>query len=181
MVRAQPDRYGPRRYAGAARRVYPGFVQLASFMSMNPERHEKAHSRICSATWSRATCEKAEPIYDLLSRIFRDDGLPAEFYLQTMRACFRNTCCRAANSCGTAVLSSRAAIRRTALFTVEGEKDDICAIGQTLAAHELCSGMRPYLKQHHMQTGVGHYGVFNGRRWEGSIYPRLRELIHMSV
>ncbi len=74
-----------------------------------------------------------------------------------------------------------AAIKRTALFTVEGEKDDICAIGQTLAAQELCSGIRPYLKQHHVQTGAGHYGVFNGRRWEGSIYPRLRELIHMSA
>jgi polyhydroxyalkanoate depolymerase len=73
-----------------------------------------------------------------------------------------------------------AAIRRTALFTVEGEKDDICAVGQTLAAQELCSGVRPYLRLHHVQTGVGHYGVFNGRRWETGIYPRLRELIHSS-
>jgi polyhydroxyalkanoate depolymerase len=71
-----------------------------------------------------------------------------------------------------------AAIRRTALFTVEGEKDDICAVGQTVAAQDMCSGIRPYMKSHHVQTGVGHYGVFNGRRWDNEIYPRLRDFIH---
>ena len=70
------------------------------------------------------------------------------------------------------------AIRRTALFTVEGERDDICAIGQTVAAHDLCSGLAPYMKQHHVQLGVGHYGVFSGRRWQQQIYPRLREMIY---
>ena len=69
------------------------------------------------------------------------------------------------------------AIRRTALFTVEGEKDDICAVGQTLAAQELCSGIRPYRKRHHMQPGVGHYGVFSGKKWEAQIYPLLRNTI----
>jgi polyhydroxyalkanoate depolymerase len=72
------------------------------------------------------------------------------------------------------------AIRKTALLTVEGERDDICAIGQTLAAQDLCSGLRPYMKQHYMQTGVGHYGVFSGRRWSGQIYPVVRELIQVS-
>ena len=71
-----------------------------------------------------------------------------------------------------------AAIRRTALFTVEGERDDICSIGQTVAAHDLCSGIRPYMKSHHVQLGVGHYGVFSGRRWQQQIYPRVREMIH---
>jgi poly(3-hydroxybutyrate) depolymerase len=71
-----------------------------------------------------------------------------------------------------------AAIRRTALFTVEGERDDICSIGKTVAAHDLCSGIRPYMKRHHVQLGVGHYGVFSGRRWQQQIYPRVRELIH---
>ncbi len=64
------------------------------------------------------------------------------------------------------------AIRRTALLTVEGERDDICAVGQTLAAQELCSGLRPYMKRHHVQTGVGHYGVFNGRRWSNYMLRR---------
>ncbi|MEF1435501.1 hypothetical protein QWU86_11810, partial [Neisseria gonorrhoeae] len=69
-------------------------------------------------------------------------------------------------------------IRRTALLTVEGEKDDICAVGQTLAAQDMCDKLRPYLKTHHVQTGVGHYGVFNGHRWERQIYPRVRAVIY---
>ena len=69
------------------------------------------------------------------------------------------------------------AIRRTMLLTVEGERDDICAVGQTVAAHDLCSGLRPYLKRHHMQAGVGHYGVFSGQRWTNQIYPILRNTI----
>ena len=69
------------------------------------------------------------------------------------------------------------AIRRTMLLTVEGEKDDICAVGQTSAAHDLCSSLRPYLKRHHMQTGVGHYGVFSGKRWESQIYPLVKNVI----
>ena len=69
------------------------------------------------------------------------------------------------------------AIRRTALFTVEGERDDICAIGQTVAAHDLCSSLRPYRRKHYMQAGVGHYGVFSGRRWASQIYPLVRNTI----
>ena len=70
-----------------------------------------------------------------------------------------------------------AAIRKTSLLTVEGERDDICALGQTLAAQDLCSGIKPYRKRHHMQAGVGHYGVFSGKRWNGQIYPILRNMI----
>jgi len=70
------------------------------------------------------------------------------------------------------------AIRKTALFTVEGERDDICSVGQTVAAQDLCASVRPYLRNHHVQTGVGHYGVFSGRRWQNEIYPRVREVIH---
>jgi polyhydroxyalkanoate depolymerase len=70
-----------------------------------------------------------------------------------------------------------AQIRRTGLLTVEGERDDICAPGQTLAAHDLCSGLKPYMKRHHLQAGVGHYGVFSGRRWETQIYPIVQNFI----
>jgi len=69
------------------------------------------------------------------------------------------------------------AIRRTALLTVEGERDDICGLGQTAAAHDLCTGLRPYRKRHHLQPGVGHYGVFSGRRWESQIYPIVRNMM----
>jgi polyhydroxyalkanoate depolymerase len=72
------------------------------------------------------------------------------------------------------------AIRKTFLLTVEGERDDICAVGQTLAAQDLCSGLRPYMKTHHLQAGVGHYGVFNGKRWESQVYPVLRNHIQSS-
>jgi len=72
------------------------------------------------------------------------------------------------------------AIRKTFLLTVEGEKDDICAVGQTLAAQDLCTGLRPYMKTHHLQAGVGHYGVFNGKRWEAQVYPVLRNHIQSS-
>ena len=72
------------------------------------------------------------------------------------------------------------AIRRTALFTIEGERDDICAIGQTVAAHDLCSSLRPYRKKHYMQAGVGHYGVFSGKRWNNEIYPLLRDFVHVN-
>jgi poly-beta-hydroxyalkanoate depolymerase len=74
-----------------------------------------------------------------------------------------------------------AAIRRTALMTVEGERDDICSVGQTVAAQDLCPNIRPYMKTHHVQTGVGHYGVFSGRKWSQQIYPRVREMIHASM
>ncbi len=72
------------------------------------------------------------------------------------------------------------AIRRTALLTIEGERDDICAVGQTLAAQDLCCNARPYLKTHFVQPGVGHYGVFSGRRWQEHIYPVMRNVIHNS-
>src|SRR5262245_9796304 len=70
-----------------------------------------------------------------------------------------------------------AAIRRTALLTVEGERDDICALGQTAAAHDLCKGVKPYMRRHHMQAGVGHYGVFSGKRWEEQVYPIVRNTV----
>jgi poly(3-hydroxybutyrate) depolymerase len=106
--------------------------------------------------------------------------LPAEFYLETVSQVFQqHALARGAMTYGGERVDP-GAIGRTALLTVEGEKDDICSVGQTVAAHELCTGIRPYLKQHHVQTGVGHYGVFSGRRWTTEIYPRVRDLIHMT-
>ena len=103
--------------------------------------------------------------------------LTAEFYLETVRIVFQEY----ALAAGTLKFRDEPveprAIKRTALFTVEGEKDDICAVGQTLAAQELCSGIRPYRKRHHMQPGVGHYGVFSGKKWEAQIYPLLKNVI----
>jgi poly(3-hydroxybutyrate) depolymerase len=171
--------YVPLRYAGAMRRVYPGFLQLSAFMSMNTERHVKAFVDLFEHLWQGDT-EKADFTRDFYDEYFAVNDLPAEFYLETVRLVFQEH----ALAKGELQYRGRAvdpkAIRRTALLTVEGERDDICAIGQTVAAHDLCSSIRPYMKNHHVQVGVGHYGVFSGRRWKQQIYPRVRELIHNS-
>jgi polyhydroxyalkanoate depolymerase len=166
----------PQRYKGAGRRVYPGFVQLTAFMSMNIDRHRKAHVDLYEQL-ARGEVEKAKVTKDFYDEYFAVLDLPAEFYLETVQRVFQEA--RLAKGtlelCGTRVEPS--AIRRTALLTVEGERDDICSLGQTAAAHDLCTGIKPYMKRHHMQPGVGHYGVFSGKRWEEQVYPIVRNLI----
>ena len=103
--------------------------------------------------------------------------LTAEFYLETVEKVFQTQDLAR----GVLQIHGRtvdpSAIRKTMLLTVEGERDDICSIGQTMAAHDLCSGLSPMLKHHHLQAGVGHYGVFSGRRWKTQVYPVLRSMI----
>ena len=106
--------------------------------------------------------------------------LPAEFYLETVRLVFQEYALPQGKLDVARAPVDPAAIRRTALLTVEGERDDICSLGQTLAAHDLCTGLRRYLKTHYVQAGAGHYGVFSGKRWSGSIYPVVRETIQMT-
>ncbi len=166
----------PFRYRGAQRRVYPGFVQLAAFMSMNMERHVKAHRELYDHL-AKGETEKAQATKEFYDEYFAVLDLAAEFYLETVRIAFQEHLLPRGELtyCGGRV--EPAAIRRTTLLTVEGEKDDICAVGQTVAAHDLCSKLRPYRKKHHMQAGVGHYGVFSGSRWQNQIYPILKNVI----
>ena len=103
--------------------------------------------------------------------------LTAEFYLETVRLIFQEYALPLGKLEWRGKRIDPSAIRRTMLLTVEGERDDICAVGQTVAAHDLCSKLRPYLKRHHMQAGVGHYGVFSGKRWENQIYPIVKNVI----
>src|SRR5207244_5827824 len=103
--------------------------------------------------------------------------LTAEFYLETVRLVFQEHALPRGLAAWRGRKVEPRAIRRTVLLTVEGEKDDICAVGQTAAAHDLCAGLRPYRKRHHMQAGVGHYGVFSGKRWENQIYPLVKNVI----
>jgi poly(3-hydroxybutyrate) depolymerase len=166
----------PLRYRGALRRVYPGFVQLASFMSMNLERHIKAHNDLYDHLVKGET-EKAEAIRSFYEEYFAVMDLPAEFYLQTVNKVFQQHLLPLGKLTSRGEPVEPRAIRRTALLTVEGERDDICAVGQTLAAQELCSNVRPYMRRHYVQAGVGHYGVFNGRRWQTQIYPIVRNFI----
>jgi len=167
----------PWRYAGAWRRVYPGFLQLTAFMSMNLERHVKAFVDLYNALVA-GEYEKAEGTRTFYREYFAVADLPAEFYLDTVRLVFQEYALARGELRWQGMRVDAAAIRSTALLTIEGERDDICAIGQTMAAHDLCSGIRPYLKQHHMQPGAGHYGVFSGRRWQNEIYPIVRDMIY---
>ena len=169
----------PWRYQGANRRVYPGFMQLAAFVMMNLDRHVSAHwKQFCDLVDGNAAAAVAHrQFYDEYAAVM---DLPAEFYLQTVQRIFQDHDLPTGNLTWHGEAVRPEAIRRTALFTVEGERDDICSIGQTLAAQDMCSRIRPTMKRHHLQAGVGHYGVFSGKRWAGEIYPRVREMIQMT-
>ncbi|MBX3610932.1 MAG: polyhydroxyalkanoate depolymerase [Hydrogenophaga sp.] len=170
----------PLPHAGHMRRVYPGFVQLTAFMSMNPERHQQSF-RSMAEHLVEGRVEEARTIQDFYEEYLAVNDLPAEFYLETVEKVFQTFDLARGELMVRGRKVDTKAIRRTALMTVEGERDDICAVGQTVAAQDLCANVRPYRKTHHIQTGVGHYGVFSGRRWNQQIYPRVREHIHASV
>ena len=166
----------PIQHAGWRRKVYPGFLQLTAFMSMNLGRHMQKHRELYQDLADGRDAEAAA-IRTFYDEYFAVLDLPAEFYIETVDMVFQ----RALLAKGELEWRGRkvnpAAIRRTALLTVEGERDDICAVGQTAAAHDLCTGLRPHLKRHHLQPGVGHYGVFSGRKWENQIYPVVRNMV----
>ena len=170
----------PMRYTGAFRRVYPGFVQLSAFMNMNLERHVNAFKGYYESL-AAGDIEKADATRNFYEEYFAVADLPAEFYLETVREVFQEYALPQGKLEYRGRKVDPGAIRRTALLTVEGERDDICGIGQTLAAQDLCVNLKPYLKTHYVQAGVGHYGVFSGRRWNASIYPVVREVIHVSA
>ena len=145
-------------------------------MTMNMDRHRAAHRRLYSHL-AAGEVEEAEKIKAFYDEYFAVLDLTEEFYLETIERIFQ----QAELARGTFTYRGRkvdtGAIRNTALLTVEGGRDDICALGQTSVAHELCTSLRPHLKRHHLQANVGHYGVFSGRRWEKEIYPVVRNMI----
>ena len=167
----------PLPHRGHMRRVYPGFVQLSAFMSMNLERHQQSFRHLYEHLVDGRT-DEARTIQTFYDEYLAVNDLPAEFYLETVEKVFQTYDLAVGRLQHRGRLVNPSAIRRTALMTVEGERDDICSVGQTVAAQELCPNVRPYLKTHHIQTGVGHYGVFSGRKWNQQIYPRVREHIH---
>jgi len=166
----------PQRHRGAGRRVYPGFLQLAAFMAMNPERHRAQHQRLYLHL-ARGEMAEAQKIKDFYDEYFAVLDLTEEFYLETIDRIFQRVAIATGNFTYRGRRVDPAAITGTALLTVEGGRDDICAIGQTAAAHDLCRSLSPHLKRHHLQPDVGHYGTFNGRRWESEICPVVRTFI----
>ncbi|MCQ4159816.1 polyhydroxyalkanoate depolymerase [Roseomonas sp. GC11] len=166
----------PWRLRGGGRRVYPGALQLTAFMSMNMNRHVNAHveqfRNLVGGDSELADAHRR--FYDEYLAVM---DLPAEFYLETVRRVFQE------HHLPMGKLTHRnrpvrpEAIRRTRLLTVEGERDDICGIGQTSAALDLCRSIPHTMKRNHLQIGAGHYGVFSGRRWANEVYPLVREII----
>jgi poly(3-hydroxybutyrate) depolymerase len=154
-------------------------VQLSAFMSMNLERHQQSFRHLYEHLVEGRT-EEARTIQTFYDEYLAVNDLPAEFYLETVEKVFQTYDLPRGALQYRGRTVNPAAIRRTALLTVEGERDDICSVGQTVAAQDLCSSIRPYLKNHHVQTGVGHYGVFSGRKWNQQIYPRVRDTIHFA-
>jgi poly(3-hydroxybutyrate) depolymerase len=169
----------PWRFAGAGRRVYPGFVQLSAFVSMNLDKHIGAHLRQFRnlAADDDVPAEMHRAFYDEYLAVM---DLPAEFYLETVQRIFMDHLLPKGELLYRGRVVKPSAITKTFVLTVEGERDDICGLGQTAAALDLCSELRPLLKRHHVQTGVGHYGVFSGKRWANEIYPKVREVIEFA-
>ena len=161
---------------GFLRRVYPGFIQLTGFMQMNLERHLEAHKTLYQ-NLVKGDCDSVQQHREFYEEYLAVMDLPADFYLQTVETAFQR------HALPDGVMTHRGervdcgAIRDIALMTVEGERDDICGLGQTEAAQDLCANLPPQLRWHYVQPGVGHYGVFNGTRWRTEIQPRIREMI----
>jgi poly(3-hydroxybutyrate) depolymerase len=170
----------PAKYPGGGRRVYPGFLQHAGFVAMNPQRHMKSH-------WDfyldlvRGDLDDAEghrKFYDEYNAVI---DLPAEYYLDTIRTVFKEHQLPLGKWFvqfdGKRIRIAPENIKTVALFTIEGELDDISGSGQTEAAHDLCTGIPAVHQQHLTAKDCGHYGIFSGRRWREYIYPQIRDFI----
>ena len=166
----------PYVHAGRGRRVYPGFLQLQGFMSLNPERHAGEHVNLFH-NLVRGDGDSAEKHRDFYDEYLAVMDLPAEYYLNTIQKVFIEHQLPEGKFTYRDRLVKPSLIQHTALMTIEGEKDDITGIGQTEAAHKLCSGLTEDMRIHHVAPKVGHYGVFNGRRWREEIYPHVRDFI----
>ena len=169
----------PPPYPGMGRRVYPGFVQLASFMSMNAQKHQDAHQRYFQdlVKGDGDSADKHLEFYDEYLSVL---DLTEEFYLQTIDIVFQQHLLPKGELTHRGRLVRPDLITDIGLMTVEGENDDISGIGQTQAAHALCSALPESMKEDYVQPNVGHYGVFNGRRFREEIYPRVRDFIRKS-
>ena len=169
----------PPPYAGTLRRVYPGFVQLYSFLSMNLDAHQAAHRRYFDnlVRGDGDSADRHREFYDEYMSVL---DLSEEFYLQTVDAVFQRHLLPRGELVHRGRPVDPAALTDIGLMTVEGEKDDISGVGQTQAAHGLCPHVPRALRELYVQPGVGHYGVFNGRRFAQEIYPRVLAFIARS-
>jgi poly(3-hydroxybutyrate) depolymerase len=166
----------PQKYPGYMRRVYPGFLQHMGFMAMNPSRHVDAHwdyyNHLLKGDGESADGHRR--FYDEYNAVL---DMPAEYYLDTVKVVFKDFALPKGRMFVREELVRPQAIRATALLTIEGELDDISGDGQTEAAHSLCLNIPAERREHYVAQGVGHYGIFSGRRWRELVYPRVRGFI----
>jgi poly(3-hydroxybutyrate) depolymerase len=166
----------PDKYPGFMRRVYPGFLQHLGFVAMNPDRHMNAHwdyfNHLLNGDGESA--DKHRDFYDEYNAVL---DLPAEYYLDTVKAVFQEFALPKGRMFVRDRLVRPQAIRETALLTIEGELDDISGNGQTEAAHLLCLSIPREHREHFLAPRAGHYGIFSGRRWRETIYPKVRNFI----
>jgi poly(3-hydroxybutyrate) depolymerase len=170
----------PFPHPGAMRQVYPGFLQLTGFMSMNLDRHMKAHVGLFNdlVRGDGDSVDQHKKFYDEYLSVM---DLPADFFLETVKTVFQDHALPKGKMRYRDRLVKPACISKTALMTVEGAKDDICGLGQTAAAHKLCSGIPQKNKKAYVNHDVGHYGVFNGKRWRTEIQPEIAQFIAKQV
>ncbi|MEQ8604779.1 MAG: polyhydroxyalkanoate depolymerase [Marivibrio sp.] len=170
----------PARYPGANRRVYPGFLQLRAFMAMNPGRHTDAHWRMFRhlVRGDGESADKTATFYDEYMAVM---DTAADFYLETVDQIFKRRLLPKGEFLHHGRRVNPAAIVKTALMTIEGELDDISAPGQTEAAHRLCASIPKERRRHLVQPGVGHYGIFNGRKWREEIKPQIAEFVRETL
>jgi poly(3-hydroxybutyrate) depolymerase len=170
----------PAKYPGYMRRVYPGFLQLAGFLSMNPDRHFNSHKDYFNylVRDDEVGVEAHRKFYDEYNAVM---DLPAEYYLDTIKKVFIEHLLPRGKLVVRGQLVRPAAIRNTALFTIEGELDDISGHGQTAAAHDLCENIPTRQRRHLTASGAGHFGIFSGQRFRTNIYPQIRDFIREHI
>ncbi len=166
----------PAPYPGEGREVYPGFLQHAGFIAMNPSRHFMSHWDFYSdlVKGDLDDADSHRRFYDEYNAVL---DMPAKYYLDTIKTVFQEFLLPRGKWKVNGELVSPAAIRKTALMSIEGELDDISGLGQTEAAQDLCTGIPKAHRKHLMVEGAGHYGIFSGRRWREKVYPQVRDFI----
>jgi poly(3-hydroxybutyrate) depolymerase len=166
----------PMNYPGFMRRVYPGFLQLAGFMSMNFDRHVGEHLKLFNHLVV-GDGDSADSHRDFYNEYLAVADLPAEFYLQTIEEVFHEHALPEGKLMHHDTRVRPDAITKTAILAIEGELDDISGVGQTKAALKIASGLKADKKKYHLQLGVGHYGIFNGRKWRELVRPVITDWI----
>jgi poly(3-hydroxybutyrate) depolymerase len=167
----------PKGYPGEGRRVYPGFLQLGGFLTMNLDTHSRKMFNFFQNLISgdEEDADRFRAFYDEYMAVL---DIPAEFYLETIERVFKN------NEIARNAITHHGkpvdflAINNTALLTVEGAMDDICGIGQTEAAQDICKNIPKSMRKHHLQEGAGHYGIFSGSKFRRYVRPVVTDFIH---